>query len=534
MNAKEENGYLMVELSGRIDSGNSAQIEKELTELAEAHPNAKVVFDAEDLEYISSAGLRVLLHVRKNNPSLKIINVRSDVYEVFEMTGFSQMIDIEKAFRRISIEGCEEIGRGANGAVYKLDKDTVVKVYFDPDAFDDIQNEREVARLALILGVPTAISYEIVRVDDGYGSVFELLNAESFAKILAQEPDKFEWCLDEFTKMLRIIHGTEVPDGKLPDIREMMKKRALLTSRDLPHEQAEKLNRLFEEIPYDNHMIHGDYHSKNLELAGDEVLLIDMDTLSVGNPIFELGFIYNAYVGFYDVYPDSVLDFQGYDYDTTIRFWKEFLPKYLDTDDEEYIRSVEDKARVVGYTRLAGMLVSKGVLDDPKRKKEYDCWIAKLAESLERTDSLMLGHAFAKPDAASEIEVEASVDKLPQVLGFIDSHLEAAGCPLRATMQIDVAAEEIFVNIANYAYAPGKGMAKIRVEVGGDPLGVTITFIDSGMHYDPLAKEDPDVTLSAEERKIGGLGVFLVKNTMDDITYEYKDGQNILKLRKNF
>ena len=95
-------------------------------------------------------------------------------------------------------------------------------------------------------------------------------------------------------------------------------------------------------------------------------------------------------MGFYDVYPDSVLDFQGYDYDTTIRFWKEFLPKYLDTDDEEYIRSVEDKARVVGYTRLAGMLVSKGVLDDPKRKKEYDCWIAKLAESLERTDSLCL------------------------------------------------------------------------------------------------------------------------------------------------
>lgn len=534
MNAKEENGYLMVELSGRIDSGNSAQTEKELMEVIAAHPGAKIVLDAEDLEYISSAGLRVLLHVRKNEPDLKIINVRSEVYEVFEMTGFSQMIDIEKAYRRISIEGCEMIGRGANGAVYKIDNDSVVKVYFDPNAFDDIQNEREVAKLALILGVPTAISYEIVRVGEGYGSVFEFLNAKSFAKILAEEPEKFGWCLEEFTKMLRIIHGTEVPEGKLPDIRDKMRERAGMVSRDLPPEPAEKLVRLFDAIPYDNHMIHGDYHSKNLELAGDEVLLIDMDTLSVGDPIFELGFIYNAYVGFYDVHPDSVLDFQGYDYDTTIRFWKEFLPKYLESKDEEYIRSVEDKAKVVGYTRLVGMLINKGVHDDPARRDEYDCWIAKLAESLERTDSLMLGQVLAKPDAASEIEVDAEVSKLPEVLGFIDSHLEAAGCPMRTMMQIDVAAEEIFVNIANYAYTPGKGRAKIRVEVGGDPLAVTITFIDSGMHYDPLAKEDPDVTLSAEERKIGGLGVFLVKNTMDDVTYDYKDGHNILTVKKNF
>ena len=134
----------------------------------------------------------------------------------------------------------------------------------------------------------------------------------------------------------------------------------------------------------------------------------------------------------------------------------------------------------------------------------------------------------------NELELEASVANLPRVLGFIDSHLEAADCPLRVVMQIDVAVEEIFVNIANYAYAPGKGMARIGVETKNDPAGVIITFTDSGVRYDPLAKEDPDVTLSAEERKIGGLGIFLVKNTMDDMTYEYSNGQNILKLVKNF
>ena len=99
-------------------------------------------------------------------------------------------------------------------------------------------------------------------------------------------------------------------------------------------------------------------------------------------------------------------------------------------------------------------------------------------------------------------------------------------------MQLDLAVEEIFVNIANYAYAPGKGNATVRVEVSGDPVTVSITFIDRGMPYDPLKKDDPDITLSASERGIGGLGIFMTKRIMDDIVYEYKDGQNILTLKK--
>lgn len=378
----------IIELSGRIDSGNSADVEREISEALESKGDLKLVLDAQDLEYISSAGLRVLLHLRKQHPELKIINVSTEVYDIFDMTGFNQMIDIEKAYKVVDITGCEEIGRGANGAVYRIDGDNVVKVYNDPNAFDEIQNEREVARLALVLGVPTAISYDIVRVGDGYGSVFEMLDAKSFAKILTEEPDKFEWCLDEFTDMLRIIHGTEVPDGKLPDIRELMTKRAGLVAGVLPEDKGAKLVKLFEDIPYDNHMIHGDYHSKNLELTGDEVLLIDMDTLSVGDPIFELGFIYNAFVGFYDTDHDAVKDFQGYDYDTSLRFWKEFLPKYLGTDDETRIREVEDRARIVGYTRLIGRLISRDIVD--ANKADFDFWTNAINELLERTDSLCL------------------------------------------------------------------------------------------------------------------------------------------------
>ncbi|WP_303790978.1 ATP-binding protein [Ruminococcus flavefaciens] len=131
-----------------------------------------------------------------------------------------------------------------------------------------------------------------------------------------------------------------------------------------------------------------------------------------------------------------------------------------------------------------------------------------------------------------ELELEAKVENLPEVLSFIDEVLEGADCSMKIQMQIDIAVEEIFVNIANYAYSPEIGTATVRIEVMADPPAVDITFIDGGVPYDPLAKADPDVTLSAEERQIGGLGIFMVKKSMDDVKYEYLDGHNILTLKK--
>ena len=131
-----------------------------------------------------------------------------------------------------------------------------------------------------------------------------------------------------------------------------------------------------------------------------------------------------------------------------------------------------------------------------------------------------------------EFEIEAITENLSKVLAFVDEQLEAADCPMKIQMQIDIAVEEIFVNIAHYAYRSGTGKAVVRVETLPDPPSVDITFIDNGIPYDPLAKEDPDITLSAEERPIGGLGIFMVKKTMDDVRYEYLDGHNILTLKK--
>lgn len=131
-----------------------------------------------------------------------------------------------------------------------------------------------------------------------------------------------------------------------------------------------------------------------------------------------------------------------------------------------------------------------------------------------------------------ELDITAVLENLDTVLQFVDTHLEQADCSPKIQMQIDLAVEEIFVNIANYAYHPETGPATVRVEVRPDGSAVTITFIDHGVPFDPLAKEDPDVTLPSEQRKVGGLGVFLVKQNMDDIQYEYLNGSNILTLKK--
>ena len=132
-----------------------------------------------------------------------------------------------------------------------------------------------------------------------------------------------------------------------------------------------------------------------------------------------------------------------------------------------------------------------------------------------------------------ELTLEAKVANLQQVLDFVDENLTSMRCPMKILMQIDVAVEEIFVNVASYAYTPNTGSVTIRMDLQEKPRAVVITFIDSGIPYNPLAQEDPDVSLSAEERSIGGLGIFMVKKTMDKMEYEYTDQKNVLKMYKN-
>ena len=132
-----------------------------------------------------------------------------------------------------------------------------------------------------------------------------------------------------------------------------------------------------------------------------------------------------------------------------------------------------------------------------------------------------------------ELTIEATPENVDTVIEFVDAQLEEYGCGMKEQMAIDVAIDELFANIAHYAYNPETGYATVQVDVLNDPLSVEVTFIDNGKQYDPLAKDDPDTTLSVEDRPIGGMGILIVKKSMDVVSYEYKDGKNILTIKKN-
>ena len=343
---------LYIAVEGRIDASNAPQTEEKILRIKKEHPEKYTVLDADRLEYISSAGLRVILRLRKEEPKLAIINVASDVYEVFDMTGFTDMVTIEKAYPRMSTEGCEFIAKGANGAVYRYDEETILKTYFAKDALPEIKQERENARKAFVLGINTAIPYGIVRVDDGYGTVTELLNAVSVTKLIRNNPDDLSQAANYYVDMLKSIHAIAVEDGEVPDMKETALAWADFVAPHLAEGQGEKLRALIEAVPKQNTLLHGDYHTNNIMVQNGEPLLIDMDTLCMGHPVFELGSMFNAFVGYSELDHQNMMDFFGYSFETAEKFWNRVLRMYLGTEDEEVCKSVAQKAMIIGYTRM--------------------------------------------------------------------------------------------------------------------------------------------------------------------------------------
>ena len=343
---------LYISAEGRVDAGNSAAAEEKIFAIKAENPGKHTVIDADKLEYISSAGLRVILRLRKEEPSLAIINVAPDVYDVLDMTGFTEMVTVEKAYRKLSLDGCQFIAQGANGAVYRYDAETILKIYFAKDALPEIKQERENARRAFVLGINTAIPYGIVRVGEGYGTVTELLNAVNVTGLIRKNPEDLSSAVKYYVDMLKNIHAVVVEDGELPDMRETALAWADFVAPHLPEDQGKKLRSLIEAVPKKNTLLHGDYHTNNVMIQDGEPLLIDMDTLCTGHPIFELGSMFNAFVGFSELNHRNMLEFFGYSFETAEEFWQTALKTYLGTEDETVWKQIEEKAMVMGYTRM--------------------------------------------------------------------------------------------------------------------------------------------------------------------------------------
>lgn len=385
--SKEKKG-IKIHLCGRVDTNNVDAVEAELQKILAETGVSEPVLDACELEYISSAGLRMLMRLRKKarNP-LSIINTSPSVYGILETTGFTEMFEVSKKMREISVEGCEIIGKGAYGTVYRIDDETIVKVYASEECLSMIENEKQLAKTALIAGVPTAISYDIVRVGDTYGSVFELLRAKNFNDLLVEHPEDADSIIKQYAQFLRLVNSSKVPSGKLVSAKKKALGYLETVLIHIPDDIYLKLKELLEEIPEQDYVIHGDAQMKNIMVGEGEAMLIDMDTLSAGHPIFDLQSIYVTYFAFGEDEPENSMNFLGIPKETAAMVWEKSIGYYFDTDDEARIAELRDKIAIVGCIRFLFLI------DDNQDSELFDIrvehTVQHLRELLGRVDTLL-------------------------------------------------------------------------------------------------------------------------------------------------
>lgn len=382
---------MVFKIDGRIDSNNAAEWEEKLLKLVDGNKEGDLVLDADGLSYISSAGLRVLMKARKlAGKDISVVNLSSEVYEIFETTGFTELLDVSKKPREISLEGCEVIGTGFYGTVYRIDEDTIVKMYDSPDAITMIKNEKRMAKMAFVKGIPTAISFDIVSANGQLGSAFELLDSKSLNDIIIDEPDRLDEITDLFAKFVKEVHQTVMDPGTLPFARDHFIEYLETVEKLLDDETVEKCKRLIMELPDDLHVIHGDFHMKNVMMSDDEPMLIDMDTLSTGQPIFDLQGLYVTYVAFSEDEPDNSSKFLGLDQKICDHIWDEIIRSYFDGADDERLAVMMDKIKLLAFIRFLHIISLNQDTESELGQLRIKHTREHLKELVQRVDNLIL------------------------------------------------------------------------------------------------------------------------------------------------
>ena len=360
MNTTTENGTFTIFLEGRIDTNNAAQIEKEIFEAVESTGSGaeNIAIDAKELEYISSAGLRVLMKLRKSTGKpMQILHVSRELYDIFETTGFTELFEVKKALRKISVAGCEVLGSGGHGKVYRLDEETIIKIYHDNSPLSLIEKEREYAKNAFVNGVPSAIAYDIVECEEGYGLVFEMAGATTLSKLFMEHPEKLPEYAVKFGMLLKNLNDTEADPGLYGDIREIYIERAKNAEEYFTEEENAQIMKMLRAIPDGNSMIHGDYHPNNVMVQADgELVLIDMADISRGNALFDIGgtFLTMYISGSRD--PGITQRTIGLEYEMSKKVWGIALSTYYGTTDEKRLELISHRCSAFALLRMATTL----------------------------------------------------------------------------------------------------------------------------------------------------------------------------------
>ena len=357
MTSAFDNGVLTLYLTGRVDSYTVTQTEKEAFDAIGQWNPDKVVCDCKGLEYIASAGLRLLLKIGQKR-ALSIVNVSLEVYEVLNMTGFTGMFDTKREMRELSVEGCPVVGAGFSSTVYRYDRETIIKVFAERVTLDRIYSETASAKKSFVSGIPTAIPYDVVRVGNGYGTVFEFINADTLSQNFMDHPERFDELMEKYVKLLRQFHATPAVSGAFPDIRDKYHTWADGLKKYMADEELAVIHRLIDAVPVRKTMIHVDCHSRNIMVEDGKLVFVDMADVSEGHPLFDIGAEYFHYMILRDTSLGAKVVFgvEPEDAELPVRVWYDLVRRYFDGCTEEQMTDIHRMLKYFGCLRCLIMV----------------------------------------------------------------------------------------------------------------------------------------------------------------------------------
>lgn len=338
-----KNNLTYVYIDGIINSTNANEFSDKIKD--EPKGTDGLVLDCEKLEYISSAGLRVILSAKKRcgDKTFKVINVNSEVMEVFEVTGFDEIMDITQANKKISVEGCDIIGRGNCGECYRIDDETIIKLYYGNTDISVIEHEKALSKKAFVMGIPTAISYDIVEADGRIGVVYELIKSKTLAELMRTDPDNLDKYIKMYADICKSIHAIHTDDPDIPSFKDLNKEDIKLVT-GITDEERDLLNKFVDMIPDGNSCIHGDLNVNNIMVQDGECCLIDMGEFGKGIPMFDISRIVFS-MECLNTKPNEFNAFYKMSSEMVIYIFKGFLKEYYGTSDINEILKIDGDAK---------------------------------------------------------------------------------------------------------------------------------------------------------------------------------------------
>lgn len=352
-----QDGMLAIRLSERIDTSNANAIEREIQGLLESYPGTTgISVDAEGLKYISSAGLRILLGFKKKMNHVELINVNRDVYDILDMTGFTNLVGVSRAMRAIGIDGLPCIGHGATAKVYRLNEEQIVKVFEPTISFDMVENEFRCTKAAFTAGVPAVIPFEIVRSGESYAVIYELLECLSLPDFIHQHEGEKPAYIQRYVDFVRDLKDYKIDRALLPSMKENYHALIAQVADSLEPQEEKAYHSLIDRIPDGDSFVHGDCHMGNIMVQNGEFVLIDMASVGYGDSFFELFNVYSPYHFIVENMPaGAVADMLSFSPEECTQIWEVFWDDYSRGWKEE------DKALVLKQCELYATM--KGVIN---------------------------------------------------------------------------------------------------------------------------------------------------------------------------